>query len=241
MLAEQGADVLHISAPHQLDAVVVAMDTGVGKRSANLDLQKPDDVRKAQALAADSDMFVHSWRTGSFDRHGLSPDELARRRPGIIYVSVSAYGSGGPWATRGGYEPVGQAACGLAIEEGFPDAPRLSPTGTLNDYLTAYLASAGALAALIRRSREGGSYHVKVSLTRTSMWVQEIGRLPEAQWLPHEVPLEPYRSAFVEMDGPFGRLSLPAPLAQYSETRAYWERPPEPFGASKAIWMPRAG
>ena len=66
-----------------------------------------------------ADIFAHSWRPGSLDRRGLSPEELARRRPGLIYVSVSCYGYDGPWATRAGYDPLGQVASGLAAGEGF--------------------------------------------------------------------------------------------------------------------------
>lgn len=239
MLAEHGADVLRITAPHQHDQLFCALDTGVGKRSANLDLDVASDVEKAKALAATADVFAQSWRPGTLDVRGLSPEALARQRPGLIYVSVSAYGSGGPWASRGGYEPVGQAACGLAFDEGSVDEPRLSPTGTLNDYLTAYLASAGVLGALLRRAREGGSYHVKASLTRTSMWVQELGRLPRSRWPHPDLPMQPRESDMVTMEGPYGRVTLPAPITQFSETRAYWERSPEPFGASRPEWLPR--
>lgn len=240
MFAEQGADVLRISAQHQMDPVRIAIDTGAGKRSAHLDVDKPEDRDRLDALIRDSDIFVESWRPGSLGRRGLGPADLALQRPGVIYVSISAYGSGGPWSDRVGYEPVGQVACGLAQEEGAPDAPRLAVTGTLNDYLTAYLAAAGAMAALIRRSREGGSYHVKVSLTRTSMWLQEIGALPQAEW-PGPLPMEPRPGDLIDMASPFGLVTLPAPIVQYEHTPAWWSRPPEPFGASLPEWLPRPG
>lgn len=156
-LAEQGAQVLRVTAPHQFDPLRCAIDTGPGKRSAGRDLDLPADAARAQDLARQADVFVQSWRPGSLERRGLSPEALARARPGLIYVSVSAYGSGGPWAERGGYEPVGQSVCGLALDEGSPHAPRLVTTHTLNDYLSAHLACAGTLGALLRRAREGGS------------------------------------------------------------------------------------
>jgi crotonobetainyl-CoA:carnitine CoA-transferase CaiB-like acyl-CoA transferase len=196
VLAEQGADVLHVSAPHQPDSFVHLLDTGIGKRRAFVDLDR-GGAAEVQKLAAEADIFVHSWRPGSLERHGLSAAELARARPGLIYVTVSCYGYGGPWAQRGGYEPIGQTASGLAIDEGSAEEPILAPTFTLNDYATAYLAAAGTLGALIRRAREGGSYLVRASLTRTSMWVQELGRLPPSLW--------PDRSR--------GRPALPAPRA----------------------------
>jgi len=242
VLAEQGADVLHVSAPHQRDQFVHLLDTGIGKRRAFIDLDR-GDAAKVQALAADADIFVHSWRPGSLERHGLSAAELARHRPGLIYVTVSCYGYGGPWASRGGYEPIGQTASGLAIAEGSPDAPLLAPTFTLNDYATAYLAAAGTLGALLRRAREGGSYHVKASLTRTTMWVLELGALPRAFWpdrahgrpaLPEPRPCDMMRTPSV-----FGEIEHPAPITRFSETTPYWERPPQPVGASPPEWLPR--
>lgn len=235
-LAEQGAEVLHVSALHQMDTLRVCIDTGLGKRQAFLDIDQPAQLEQVKALAAGADVFVQSWRPGSLEQRGLSPEELAAARPGLIYVSVSCYGSGGPWKTRAGYEPCGQTASGLVIDDGSPDEPRLAAVRTLNDYLTGYLAAAGTLGALIRRAKEGGSYHVKVSLTRSSMWVQDLGALPQAQWPKSPPPLAAFPSDLMEMDSPFGRLQVAAPITQYSRTPAYWSRPPEPFGTSLPHW-----
>ena len=156
VLAEQGAEVIHVSAPYQPDPVHVVIDTGFGKRSAYVDLDRAEDVASVLRLIDTADIFAHSWRPGSLDRRGLSPAELARRRPGLIYVSVSCYGYDGPWAERAGYDPLGQVASGLAAGEGSMEAPLMASTFTLNDYLAAYLASAGINSALLRRAREGG-------------------------------------------------------------------------------------
>ena len=235
-LAEQGAEVLHISALHQMDTPRVGIDTGLGKRQAFLDIDVPDHLAQLKRLAGGADIFVQSWRPGSLDRRGLSPQELAAARPGLIYVSVSCYGSGGPWRSRAGYEPCGQTACGLVIDDGSPEKPRFAAVRTLNDYLTAYLAAAGALGALIRRAKEGGSYHVKVSLTRASMWVQDLGQLPQDQWPQTPPSLRARPEHLLAMDSSFGRLVVPAPITQYSRTPAYWDRPPEPYGASMPCW-----
>lgn len=237
MLAEQGAEVLHIMAQRQMDPVRLTIDTGLGKRSAFLDLDTADGLARAQALGEGADVFVHSWRSGSLDRRGLSPEEMTARRPGLIYVSVSCYGSGGPWASRGGYEPCGQTACGLVLQEGTRDEPRLAVTGTLNDYLAGYLASAGVMAALLRRASEGGSYHVKVSLTRTSMWMQEIGALPQAQWPQGNVPMVPHASDLQQMMSPFGMITVPRPITRYSVSHPYWDQPPQPVGSSLPHWL----
>jgi crotonobetainyl-CoA:carnitine CoA-transferase CaiB-like acyl-CoA transferase len=239
-LAEQGAEVLHVSAPHQPDPAHIVVDTGLGKRSAFANLDQPDDVARLQKLIAEADVFAHSWRPGSLDARGLSPQDLAASRPGIIYVSVSCYGYDGPWASRAGYDPLGQVVSGLAVGEGSIDRPVLASTYTLNDYLAGYLGAAGVTAALLRRAASGGSYHVKVSLTGCSMWLQDLGKLPPEQWpggplgidaLP-QVPAE----ELARMPSAFGEIEYARPILQYAGTPGYWDRPPEPAGASPLAW-----
>ena len=211
------------------------MDLGLGKRAAYIDLNRVEDARRLRELAGQSDIFVESWRPGALARRGFSPRDLAALRPGIIYVSVSCYGAEGPWASRAGYEPIGQAVCGLSATEGSLVAPRNAPTVTMNDYLSAYLAAAGALGALLRRSREGGSYHVRTSLTQASMWVLGCGLLPEAV---SRIPIMQNAElpAHQTMQSAFGEIRHVPCVTEYSETRAYWELPPEPFGGARPAW-----
>lgn len=238
LLAEQGADILHVCPPWRQDPLAMHLDTGWGKRCALLDLEQPGEGDRLRALLERADVFVQSWRPGALERAGLGPHDIAAMRPGIIYVSVSCYGYGGPWRERGGFEPIGQTACGLAIDEGSAEEPKLAPTGTVNDYLAAYLAAAGTLAALIRRAREGGSYHVEVSLTRTSMLLQELGTLSEAERMrmPAAMPA-PDALSFVTMSSQYGELRVPGPLVMYSKTPACWDRPPNPLGQDSLAWI----
>lgn len=116
----------------------------------------------------------------------------------------------------------------------------LACTFTLNDYLTAYLAAAGVVGALIKRSAGGGSYHVKASLTRTSMWVQELGRLPEQLWPGQsggvsELPPIP-EEYFQETESVFGTLRHPRPIVRYGKTHAKWALPPSPPGSRMPVW-----
>lgn len=138
------------------------------------------------------------------------------------------------------YEPIGQTVSGLAIAEGTAEQPVLACTFTLNDYLTAYLAAAGVVGALIKRSAGGGSYHVTASLTRTSMWVQELGRLPEQLWPGQsggvsELPPIP-EEYFQETESVFGTLRHPRPIVRYGETQAKWALPPSPPGSRIPVW-----
>lgn len=233
MLAEHGADVLHVSPPHEIETRYTEIDTGLGKRSTHLDFEVPADAARARQLADGADVFVNSWRTGSLERFGLGPLDLASRNRGVIYVSVSAYGSRGPWAHRAGYDPVGQLASGLAYSEHGSGGATLAPTFTMNDYLTAYLAAAGIATALLRRATVGGSYHVQTSLTQASMWLLQQGRIE-----PGTATLQPEPGSMMEMESSFGALRFPAPIAEMSETPPYWDRPPEPFGTSPPEWLP---
>ena len=239
-LAEQGAEVLHVSAPYQPDPPHIQIDTGFGKRSAFVDLNRAGDIDSLRNLIAGADVFAHSWRPGSLDARGLSPQALAELRPGLIYVSVSCYGYDGPWATRAGYDPLGQVVSGLAAGEGSLAAPVMAPTFTLNDYLAGYLAAAGVTSALLKRARIGGSYHVKVSLTACSMWLQDLGRLPAAQWPDGpqgvaELPV-PRPDELTVTATPFGAVEHPLPIVCYSGTPSRWDIPPEPAGTSPLRW-----
>lgn len=239
-LAEQGAEVLHVSPPHIPDPTHIMIDTGFGKRTAYADLRDAEDRKRLKQVISEADIFVHSWRSGSLDQYGFSAQDLASIRPGLIHVALSCYGSDGPWATRAGYDPFGQVVSGLAVGEGSVNAPKLASTFTLNDYLAGYLAAAGVTSALLQRAREGGSYTVKVSLTGASMWLQELGQLPQVQWpegrqgvsvLPNVSPED-----LAIMHGPFGAVEHAKPIIQYSETPAYWACPPMPAGATSLEW-----
>lgn len=235
-LAEHGAQVLRLDPPLKQDPLRQTIDTNIGKRSAFLDLNDPLDHARAQQLMASADVVVQSWRYGSLGGRGVGPSDAARIRPGIVYVSVSAFGDQGPWATRGGFEQLGQTVSGLAVNEGLDGRPSLVPTYLLNDYLTGYLGATGAMLALLRRAKEGGSYHVKVCLTRTSMWVQQLGLQERDTSLRGKHFAHTLRPVTERRMSVFGELEQLAPVAQFSRTPARWDLPPTPNGAFVARW-----
>lgn len=234
-MAEQGADVLHISAPAHPDPLQFLIDTGWGKRSAYLNLDIDANRKRMRDLAAKAEVFVHSRRPGAMQKFGLTETELVRDHPGLIYVSVDAYGHTGPWADRKGFEQLAQAVTGVAAAEGGSDKPRFAPTGLLADYLAGYLGAAATVSALTRRAQEGGSYRVRVSLARVTMWVQDLGLVPRSHGAPFPPPLPPS----FERDTPFGRARHLAPFATFSHAPAHWSLPPTPLGAHEPIWLPR--
>ena len=245
-LAEQGADVLHLGTirPDLVDPVGMAIETSIGKRSAIVDLDLAEDIEALEALLAEADVLVLSWRPDLLASRGLSLERIAALRPGIIFVSVSAFGEGGPWAGRKGFDGMALAATGIMAEQGAYDRLRLSPPGILTDGLVGFLGAAAVASTLLRRAREGGSYHIRLSLARTAMWVQSLG---EAQ---HSATTlvgagTPGDLRFVgsagepritKMETPFGELEFVAPAIRYSETPGYFERPPVPIGASRMEW-----
>lgn len=238
-LGEHGADVLHITVPELPDPLPMIMDTGIGKRNAYLDLKRKEDVARMETLCRGADVFVQSWRPGSVTRLGFGPDEVARLRPGIIYVSVSAFGDG-PWSDRAAFDQIAQCVSGIAHTEGAGGPPRLVPTYLLNDYLCGYLGAAGVNAALIRRAKEGGSFHVRISLAGTSMWVQNLGLLPANKDTQDAHLSSTPAPRYERRTTAFGDLHQLAPVAEFSQTVASWTLPPAPLGAHAAEWMPFA-
>ena len=236
-LAEHGAEVLRITSPAMQDPFRQTVDTNIGKRSAFLDFDTQLGLQTARDLISAADVVVQSWRPGSMSKRGLGPQDAAAIRPGVVYVSVTAFGDEGPWGERGGFEQLGQAVSGISVREGGADKPRVVPTYLLNDYLTGYLGALGVIQALIRRAQEGGSYHVKVSLARTSMWVQELGLLSDFDpRRPRGDFARELRPLLEKRESAYGVLEQLPPVAQFSRTRAEWSLPPAPNGAHPAAW-----
>ena len=257
-LAEQGADVLHVARQEDERVPTNWIDTGFGKLACNLNLDIPRNVDKFNDLVMDGcDVVVEGYAPGHMDKRGFSARRLAQLRPGLIYVSETAYGHVGPWALRKAWENIAQAVTGVTIDHGSEDSPFKAPVELMTDYGTGYLGALGTLAALIRRAKEGGSYHVRVSLCRTAMYFQDmgtvamderrkklVGRLQEgfaSSIRPTAAINEINNSAvLIETETGLGTLTHMAPIIQYSKTKGYWERPVAYLGASKAEWPARA-
>ena len=198
-LAEHGADVLKISAAHLPNLGYQEYDTGHGKLSAHLDLREPEDVETLRGLVRDTDVFSQGYRPGTLGTRGFSPEALANVRPGIVFVSLCAFSHVGPWASRRGFDTVVQTVSGITARQGelFPGAapgPQFYPVSAI-DYLTGYLMAFGAMVALARRVREGGSWLVRISLAQTGRWLVGWGEVPKGDL--KDVPKE-FTSAELE-------------------------------------------
>jgi crotonobetainyl-CoA:carnitine CoA-transferase CaiB-like acyl-CoA transferase len=236
-LAAHGADVMRVTAPHLPGLPQLDIDTGRGKLSAAIDLRATDDRDWLRSLAREAHIFVQGYRPGGLAAKGFSPEALAEMRPGIIVVSLSAYGHDGPWAGRRGFDSLVQNASGINVAEaeaaGAP-APKELPAQAL-DHATGYLMAFGAMMALLRKTQEGGSWHVRVSLAQTGHWLTNLGRLDNGFDCP-EPTGEEIKSLVDEMDTQFGRLSFIRHAAVLSETPAAWARPPVKLGTHAPVW-----
>ena len=223
-LAEYGAEVLHIARDQSFEHEAFVIDVNVGMRSTFVDLRNPAQNKRVKGLAAQTDVFVENYRGKSLDILGFGPAELASVRPGIIYLSLSAYSWGGPWAARGGFDMEGLTTSGFTLEEG-DGKPRFPPTLVMNDYIAGYLGAAGVIAALRRRAKEGGSYHVRVSLARAAMWYASLGRFPSTDFdamAPDHRMIDP---ELLVRPTPYGEVRRLAPQVKLSKTPGKWRDP----------------
>ena len=234
-LAAHGAEVLRVASPRLPFIAPLVIDTGRGKRSAYLDLDEAAGRAALAGLLSQGDVFVQGYRPGGLAARGFAPADAASLRPGIVYVSLSAYGYDGPWAGRRGFDSLVQTASGInhaEAEAAGIDGPRELPCQAL-DHAAGYLMALGTLAALRRRTEEGGSWHVRVSLARTGRWLQSLGRV--AGGLDHGDPA-PGEDFFEESDSGFGRLRAIRHAARLSATPARWSRPAVPLGSHPPEW-----
>ncbi|MGH8747045.1 MAG: CoA transferase, partial [Burkholderiales bacterium] len=229
-LAEHGADVLKISAAHLADSGAVELDTGIGKLSARLDLREPEGVRALRELLRQADVFSQSYRPGAL----AAPEALAALRPGIVCVSLSAWGTSGPWRARRGFDSIVQSVSGMAqASAGGDGRPRLLPVSAI-DYVSGYLMAFGALIALERRAREGGSWRVRVALARVGKWITDLGKAGPGG--ADELSTEALQNLLMQTAAPGGRITHLRPVLEMSRTPPRWDRPPVPLGYHPPAW-----
>ena len=229
-LAEHGADVLKITAAHLPDSGAIELDTGIGKLAAHLDLRSAEGAATLRALLGSADVFSQSYRPGALAARGFSPQEVAKLRPGIICVSLNAWGQTGPWKDRRGFDSIVQTVSGMAYASGDGASPKLMPCSAI-DYVSGYLMAYGAMVALARRAREGGSWLVRVALARTGKWIVDRGTVD-----PAAARAEEPAGLTMETDSPAGRIGHLKPVVQMSETPPRWDRPPVPLGHHRPEW-----
>jgi crotonobetainyl-CoA:carnitine CoA-transferase CaiB-like acyl-CoA transferase len=232
-LAAYGADVMLVNSP-ALPNIEAIADTSRGKRSAQLDLRSAEGRAAMDALLGDAHVFLQGYRPGGLAELGYGPLDVAGRRPGIVHVSLTAYGNAGPWAGRRGFDSLLQTAIGFNDAEGKAfgdDKPRPLPMQIL-DEATGYLIAFATATALRRQQREGGSWQVQLSLAQTAQWLRSLGGIDNGFAVPR-----PARDPYLETSASgFGELVAVRHSAQLLRTPAHYGRPSVAPGHSPPRW-----
>ena len=176
LLADQGADVIKVERPglgdigrwvgvsvNGMSALYAACNRG--KRCIAVDIHSDDGQAIVRRLAADSDVFVQNFRPGTLERHGLGYDDLRVGHEDLVYVSLSGFGSVGPYAGKSAYDTVIQAYGGFGANQADPaDGNPVFLRQTAADKVTAFTATQAITAALLARERGHGGQHVELSM-----------------------------------------------------------------------------
>lgn len=236
-LAAHGADVMMIASPNLPAIPWLVIDTGRGKLSAFADLKTAQGRDTLRHLLAGADIFSQGYRPQSLAALGFSPEDAARINPGIVYVSLSAYGHKGPWAGRRGFDSLVQTSTGFNEAEGKAagvGGPKELPAQML-DHATGYLMAFGTMMAKARQSREGGSWHVRVSLAQTGRWLWNLGRIDNGLSTP-DIEGENVKPFIEKSASGFGAMSAVRHSVIMSKTPACWTRPAVPLGSNPPVW-----
>ncbi|GIF46849.1 crotonobetainyl-CoA:carnitine CoA-transferase CaiB-like acyl-CoA transferase [Asanoa ferruginea] len=179
LLADLGADVIKVEGPGGDDTRtwmppvrdgVATYYLGINrnKRSIALDLRSPDDLAAAQELARRADVMIENFKPGGLARFGLDYDTVAAGNEGIVYASISGFGSGAG-ASIPGYDLMVQAISGLMSLTGDPDGPPYRAGISVFDVMAGLHANIGILAALHHRAASGRGQHVEVNLLSSAL------------------------------------------------------------------------
>ncbi|MEY4504591.1 MAG: hypothetical protein RL154_887 [Pseudomonadota bacterium] len=236
-LAEFGADVLHLSKPDYPDHMNWRLETDIGKRAAYCDFDNEADTKRFFELLQSADIFTCSYL--NLDQKGISPKRLADAKPGIIAHELRCFDFEGEWANFRGFDMMAVTVSGYVASEGAPDAPLMPLQVIYADYLAAYVGTAAIAAALHRRAIEGGSYQVRISLTRMAMWAQELGLLDHSALngtLPFADVAKQAEVALKTIDSPFGEITYLPTLLEMTDIKPSFIRGPQPLGSSSLSW-----
>ncbi len=223
-LALLGADVLRIDPPWW-DEPGVIPEVMLGKRSARLDLR----ADALTGLLARADVLVHGYRPGALDGLGLDEETRRRASPGLVDVSLDAYGWTGPWRGRRGFDSLVQMSTGIAdagMRHAGSDRPTPLPVQAL-DHGTGYLLAFAALQGVAHRLATGEGSVARLSLARTAALLSGPAS---------EGTLEPERADDVAPQiehtswGPARRLVAPLSLPLHTD------RPARALGSDSPSW-----
>ena len=176
-LAEFGAEVIKVELPGVGDAFrrfgtpsrsgdsLIYLSEQRNKKSITLDLRKSEGAEILKQLAADMDVLVENFQTGTLEKWGLGWDVLSALNPRLVMVRITGYGQTGPYRDRPGFGRIANAFGGLSFLAGYPDRPPVTPgSATIPDYLTGIYGAYGAVLALRARDITGKGQVIDIGL-----------------------------------------------------------------------------
>lgn len=234
-LASFGADVVRVDPPLD-DGLLLEIETGSGKRRTSIDLRHDDGRREFERLLAGADVLLEAFRPGALAATGYGDEGLRALNPTLVIGHLSAYGDGGPWAGRRGFDSVVQVATGLAHACGFDPAagPGKLPAQAL-DHASGYLLAAGLVAGLARRQRDGRGGTVHVSLARTAEWLVALGTQDGGERAPSTASIGDLMDLWPA--SPWGPIEHVRPVGRLGDDAARWLRPPAPRSDEPVAWL----
>ena len=229
-LTGYGANVLRIDPPDWAEPAL-ASEVNLGKRCARLDAKTPAGLAQLMGLIAKADVLVHGYRPGALRRLGLGSAARRKIRPGLIDVSLSAYGWSGPWADRRGFDSLVQMSSGIAAR-GMVWAGRERPTPLpvqALDHATGYLLAAAVIRGVTRAFSTRRGTFARTSLARIAAELVAAGGQSDTG--PVTSPLPERAEQTFWGDG--ARLQPPltvdgAPMG--------WDRSAAPLGVDEPVW-----
>ena len=183
LLAERGAEVIHIEMPGKGDdsryfppllpgkSSACFMWCNRGKKSVTLNLKDPRARDIIYKMVETADILIESNRPGVMDKLGFGYEKLSAINKRLIYCSVSAFGHTGPNMSKPGYDVIAQAYSGIMYYTGEHDGPPTKIGVALGDYVGAMNAYGSVVTALYHRDRTGLGQHVDISLARGLLWM----------------------------------------------------------------------
>jgi crotonobetainyl-CoA:carnitine CoA-transferase CaiB-like acyl-CoA transferase len=236
-LAAFGAEVLHLDPDGYDEPMGIGNgDLMLGKRNARLQLDTTEGRERFLTLLADADVLVHGLRADALERLDLGDQVRATVRPGLVEVTLNAYGWSGPWVNRRGFDTVVQASDGMAMAGAVwagQDLPYRWPLSIL-DHATGYLMAAAAVRGLTRRGTHGLGSRTRFSLARTAELLCDHGLGPDEAVLelPVDGPWEPRIAS-----GPSGPARRLMPPLSVPGAEFFFDRPGDPFRTSTPVWI----
>lgn len=244
-LAGFGAEVLRIDPP-AWDEPSLTPEVVLGKRCARLDLKSAADRERFERLLREADVLVHGYRSDALEALGLGAHRRRELNPGLVDISLDAYGWSGPWKARRGFDSLVQMSTGIAdagMRAAAHDKPTPLPVQAL-DHATGYMMAAAAIRGLLHRFTTGEGYAARMSLARTAQLLvghssqhgdsAGAGAGRDASALAPETADDLADALEQTFWGPARRIKPPA---RVDGAPMHWDLAAAPLGSSPAAWQ----